>query len=163
MLPSRRRGCKSWHCSRTASASAPHTPQQLPGGNGKCGKSILSLKSANYLLVLLLQLPKSLLLHLLSSVWPGNVKIKGQFNKTQRLIKMVRSRVNSPKYEGFSKWSTYKRRKACCPASYFSPSCSSRPSRQGWPSSCHFSPGLSGVAHFYSKKQISDDSTAPAY
>ena len=75
---------------------------------------------------------------------------------------MVRSRVNPPKYEGFSKWSTYKRRRACCPASYSSPSCSSRPSRQGWPSSCHFSPGLSGVAHFYSKK-ISDDSTAPAY
>ena len=65
---------------------------------------------------------------------------------------MVRSRVNPPKYEGFSKWPTYKRRRACCPASYSSPSCSSRPSRQGWPSSCHFSPGLSDVAHFYRKK-----------
>ena len=80
---------------------------------------------------------------------------------TQRLIKMVRPRVNPPKYEGFSKWSTYKRKRACCPASYSSPSCSSRPSRQGWPSSCRFSPGLSGVAHFYNKKN-SDGSTAPA-
>ena len=67
---------------------------------------------------------------------------------------MVRSRVNPPiPYDDFSKWSTCKRRRACCPASYSSPSCSSRPSRQGWPSSCHFSPGLSGVAHFYSKKK----------
>ena len=109
-------------------------------------------KIPNHLLVLLLQLSKSLLLHLLSSVWPGNVKIKGQFNNTQRLIKMVRSRVSPTKYEGFSKSSTCKRRRACCPASYSSPSCSSRPSRQGWPSSCHFSPGLTGVAHFYRKK-----------